>query len=574
MWFLLLQIFLLLLLAAALGAATMWWWLRRRYEDVTETHDLFVRKSGQTDALADKATRDDLAASTGQIVSAISGIKAPDLSPVETRLGRLEQTLAGLRLPPVEERLGRVEQALGALRLSPVEERLGRVEQALGAWRAPLESRLHRIEEAVGAIRIPQTDFAPVNRQLEMIGQHMRGPNLAIDQLRTRLASMEEGIVTMSKSVTALSNADLKPVESRLSAMEDIMRRWKPPEVDLGPVHSGIVTLQLGIEELKTRASSDSMRVQIGALETRLAALGERLEGSRRSDIESLTQRLAAVSGGLQQAVAGIVIPPMDLTSIEKRLDDLDIGLSVLDRPPPDLQPLHARLTALESQLTAVQLEVRDRRPLQKLERSIAGLEEAMASQPGVDFSPVMETVLSLDSRQDLVAVENRLTSIEYSVTALHHMLRSRPEGSLTRTTSEWQVRPGATHATGATNGEAKTAAQIAVIPPRDVDPINPVRKPGDQANLLVEPAFGPADNLELINGVGPHLRDLLNEVGVFYFWQVAEWTPDDINWVDSRLRHFRGRIKREDWVGHARTLSEAPNSARRPQAAAARSPL
>ena len=42
----------------------------------------------------------------------------------------------------------------------------------------------NRIEEAVGAIRIPQPDFAPVNRQLEMIGQHMRGPNLAIDQLR------------------------------------------------------------------------------------------------------------------------------------------------------------------------------------------------------------------------------------------------------------------------------------------------------------------------------------------------------------------------------------------------------
>ena len=60
-------------------------------------------------------------------------------------------------------------------------------------------------------------------------------------------------------------------------------------------------------------------------------------------------------------------------------------------------------------------------------------------------------------------------------------------------------------------------------------------------------------------------LSELLNEIGVFYFWQVAEWTPRDVEWVDEKLEHFKGRIERDNWVGQARELARLPDSARRP---------
>ena len=101
--------------------------------------------------------------------------------------------------------------------------------------------------------------------------------------------------------------------------------------------------------------------------------------------------------------------------------------------------------------------------------------------------------------------------------------------------------------------------------PPRDIDPINAVRRPGDRANLLREAAFGPPDDLQQIEGVGPMLAALLHEVGVFYHWQIAEWTPEDVAVVESRLMNFRGRILRDDWIGRARVLAASPTAAQRP---------
>jgi predicted flap endonuclease-1-like 5' DNA nuclease len=61
------------------------------------------------------------------------------------------------------------------------------------------------------------------------------------------------------------------------------------------------------------------------------------------------------------------------------------------------------------------------------------------------------------------------------------------------------------------------------------------------------------ADNLEDINGVGPVLAKMLNDMGIYYFRQVAAWSEEDVDYVDSRLEDFKGRIHREDWVGSAK---------------------
>lgn len=69
------------------------------------------------------------------------------------------------------------------------------------------------------------------------------------------------------------------------------------------------------------------------------------------------------------------------------------------------------------------------------------------------------------------------------------------------------------------------------------------------------------ADNLRMIKGVGPAIEKTLNDLGIFRFDQIAAMTEYEIDRVAQRLRGFRGRIYREDWVGQARTLEHQKNN-------------
>jgi NADH-quinone oxidoreductase subunit E len=65
----------------------------------------------------------------------------------------------------------------------------------------------------------------------------------------------------------------------------------------------------------------------------------------------------------------------------------------------------------------------------------------------------------------------------------------------------------------------------------------------------------GEPDDLQQISGIGPGIEKILHELGIYHFRQIAEFTPDNVAWVNQRLR-FKGRIEREDWIGQARRLA------------------
>ena len=62
-------------------------------------------------------------------------------------------------------------------------------------------------------------------------------------------------------------------------------------------------------------------------------------------------------------------------------------------------------------------------------------------------------------------------------------------------------------------------------------------------------------DNLKLIKGVGPAIEKTLHELGIFRFEQIAAMSEYDIDRIAKRLKGFRSRIYREDWLGQARDL-------------------
>ena len=64
-------------------------------------------------------------------------------------------------------------------------------------------------------------------------------------------------------------------------------------------------------------------------------------------------------------------------------------------------------------------------------------------------------------------------------------------------------------------------------------------------------------DNLKLIKGVGPAIEKTLNEMGILRFNQIAEMSEYEIDRVAHRMKGFRSRIYREDWIGQARDLHD-----------------
>ncbi|TPL24140.1 MULTISPECIES: NADH-ubiquinone dehydrogenase [unclassified Mesorhizobium] len=89
----------------------------------------------------------------------------------------------------------------------------------------------------------------------------------------------------------------------------------------------------------------------------------------------------------------------------------------------------------------------------------------------------------------------------------------------------------------------------------RSADELSDVLLPEDfrQPKAIERPAK-PSD-LKKISGIGPKLETVLNGLGIWTFRQIADWSPEEIAWVDDYLS-FNGRIVRDDWIAQAAVLA------------------
>lgn len=80
------------------------------------------------------------------------------------------------------------------------------------------------------------------------------------------------------------------------------------------------------------------------------------------------------------------------------------------------------------------------------------------------------------------------------------------------------------------------------------------------EAPALVKPETlaapkGAADDLTVLNGVGPKLAEALNAEGIYHYSQIAAWTKANVAWADEALPGVRGRASRNGWVAQAAEL-------------------
>ena len=213
-----------------------------------------------------------------------------------------------------------------------------------------------------------------------------------------------------------------------------------------------------------------------------------------------------------------------DLTAVYARLDRVMTAMSRLPKPEPvNLQPVVDNLRKLENDVKSIPVPAQpapvDFSPLtgkiDALQVAIRGI-PAPEPQHEVNFQPI----------------EHRLKAIETEVGGLGKRLA----------------------------GPA-TVERTPRREPREA----PRKVSREEPRILKAALYGKKDNLRLIKGVGPKLENLLNENGVYYFWQVAEWNDQDIEIIDERLDVFKGRIDRDNWVSQADRLRRDPEAARIP---------
>lgn len=538
MFFLLAQIFPLLLLAAVLGAVLAYWWLKNRQEDVTESYERVTERLAAIEARPEPAAREDYEAGMALISSAVRSLRMPDMEPVNQRLSALEASVSGFTVPETD--------------LAPLHGKFDGVDANLSG----IASRLADIE---GRMTAQDPRLTAMDERLSGLGERVANVDPRFANLDERLTSLDTAIASIASAVSDLRNTDLQPIEARFGKIEETLAAFKIPEVDLGPLHSGLARLDLTIAGLDRPATDlGPMQTRLSEFESRLGLLGERLEAAQKRDMDKLSADITAIASG----VSGIEMP--DMGAVYQRLVSVEHAIATFTIPEPNLAPMYERLVALEDAVGAIRTGMPGTPDFAPVERRIASLQEAFLTQTPTDFTPVLDAVQAIEGNLDLEAMENRLNAIEYGLAAIHHTLRARPEPAAPKTERASRTRT-VSAATSPSPAIAATPVAPPPPPPREIDPINEARRADDEANLLVEAAFGDADDLERINGVGPMLCELLHEVGVFYFWQVAEWSPQDIEWVDGKLQHFKGRITRDKWVDQARDMAMLPDSARRP---------
>ncbi len=81
---------------------------------------------------------------------------------------------------------------------------------------------------------------------------------------------------------------------------------------------------------------------------------------------------------------------------------------------------------------------------------------------------------------------------------------------------------------------------------------------------ILLPTPEGEPDDLQRIVGIGPKLKQTLNDLGIWHFRQIAALTPEETARLNDKIG-FKGRIEREGWQAQASRLAKA---ARPPQAA------
>lgn len=239
---------------------------------------------------------------------------------------------------------------------------------------------------------------------------------------------------------------------------------------------------------------------------------------------------------------------------------------------PPDGSALAERLAAIEAAVRGIQVPpAPPPTDLAPVLEAVQGIR--LPAPERVDLGPVLEAVggIRVPPAQavDLAPLTERLAALEQRLGALRFPEPPPPPS----------LQPMQAALQALETRVAGLDARFAALkwpeppPPADLRPVQtalaapPLAVRAGSRNLLTRAAHGKPDDLKLIKGVAEVLEKMLHDIGVYYFWQIAEWDNADIAHADSLLTAFKGRIERDEWVAQSRQFVREGGVALKPGA-------
>lgn len=286
-------------------------------------------------------------------------------------------------------------------------------------------------------------------------------------------------------------------------------------------------------------ADLDRIKIQVDERDKKISELDEKISG-HRSEVTKLESKIEDREATIASLRSDIGREDDQVASMRKQLDaangtigtlrkDADGYKNTIDALRADLDAARHQQAKVDEDLAAARAEA---------ESASSSLANARSAADGLQ-ARIAELEAGVAGSADL---ESRIASLEAELDRVRAD-RDETAGKLADLESE--------HAESAPK---PAAAQEAV-------PVAPAELPDKDAALarVAEIATrtrgtGPVvdDDLKKIHGVGPKLEQLLKNMDITSFRQVASFTGEDVQYVTAALDAFPGRIERDNWMASA----------------------
>lgn len=325
----------------------------------------------------------------------------------------------------------------------------------------------------------------------------------------------------------------------------------------------------------------DGLQAELEDREARISSLGDELAAAR-AELEQLQAEngggdgvVAAAGAAVAGAVAGAALSDDDqeeLTQLRDRNTWLEERVAALEADGPSQAadtPVAAAAPAADDDPTMDKLKWQAgylRQRVDALEaRMIAarGAEAPAAAEPAAAEPVAAEPAAaepSAESDEEMARLrwrnrylEGRLAYFEAGEAEAAEAAEAEPEVAPELVAeADALVEPAADPEPAP---ETAPEPEAAAASEADVHPSEAMlaELEGVQPEQVDKPEDG-GDDLTAITGIGPRIGEVLNELGIYRYAQIAAWTPENETWIENHLS-FKGRVSRENWVEQAKAL-------------------
>lgn len=499
--------------------------------------------ASEREALLLEAGADDVRDSLANADAEISALRS-QLEAAEQQLAHLEaERAASERATPPEplddDRIGQLEAELAATRNAvakhaaaerdlrhrlEVAEELGSRDDhlLLESELTATTARIAELETALAAIPTPEADEEAARLRHQVAELTLR---LGVDErsqasLRAELA-------------TARSEADR--MRQALEEMrEEADRRVAAAAAEVARQTARAAEFERAARETDRGVARLVVRdAQIADLEARLAALS----AARDSELRRLNEKIGSMERLYVEVEARerrIVQLEDEVKAVAEARDDAVVALSRAERDLIGIQGAHGEALAALEHLGGLQSELTEARTrIVELERH-----DEAATLRG-ELERVKGTLAT--ERERSARIQRRIS--------LEAAEQPRIEAA-TRTYAEWDRLLRERMATAVESVTAPLLERIARL-----------RVVVEEKELLISRFTSPPertgpDDLTLIRGIGPKIRDILHGMGITEFRRIAQFTDQDVELVGAALPVYGRRILDDRWIEQARELA------------------